>query len=106
MWLARHQNHYGSGDENSRLVYVCDLELDEAVEQDVNRLLEFFSCPMPALVSLSQYEQRRQMRNIIWQDGNHVELFEMLAHWSSFKELQYVASEIKKWKEELRANNQ
>jgi electron transfer flavoprotein alpha/beta subunit len=104
--LARHEKHDGSGDEKARSVFVCDLELEETVEQDVDRLLEFFSCPMPALVSLSKDEQRRQMRKNIRQKGNVEEFLETLAHCSSFKQLQYVASEIKKWNEELRANNQ
>jgi hypothetical protein len=88
------------------LVFVCDLELEEAVEQDVDRLLEFFSCPMPALVSLSKSEQRRQMRKIISQKRNIDDFFELLAHCSSFKELQYVTSEYKKLWEEQEASNQ
>jgi hypothetical protein len=82
------------------MVCVCDLELEEAVEKDVDQLLEFFSCPMPALVSLSKDEQRRQMRKNIRQKGNVEEFLEMLAHCSSFKQLQYVAYEYRKWWEE------
>jgi hypothetical protein len=98
--VARHQKHDDSGNEKSKYVFVCDLELEEAVEQDVNRLLEFFSCPMPALVSLSKDEQRRQICAILKRKDYGEEYFGMLAHCSSFRELQYVAYEYRKWWEE------
>jgi hypothetical protein len=61
------------------------------MRQSIDRLLEFFSCPMPALESLEKQEQRRQMEKIIQKQSNGVDYSAMLAHCSSFKELQFVA---------------
>ena len=71
------------------------LDLTYTFEQDVNRVLEFFSCPMPGFALLSEREQRRQMHEMV-KPGNGREASAMLAHCSSVKELQYVASLYKK----------
>jgi hypothetical protein len=52
---------------------------------------------MPALVSLSPLEQRLRMREILHRDAVDDKLLALLAHCSTFKELQFVASERKRW---------
>jgi hypothetical protein len=67
---------------------------DAALEQDINRLLEYFACRMPKLALLSKYEQEEEMRKIE-KRNDEVERCALRAHCSSIKELQCVASEVK-----------
>jgi hypothetical protein len=91
------RDHARLGNKRGGLVYICDLEVGTIVEQNIDQILEFFSCPMPALTLLSKNEQRRQMCNIMWQ-GSEEDRGAMLAHCKSLKELQYAASEVKEHK--------
>jgi electron transfer flavoprotein alpha/beta subunit len=98
VWLVQAQ-HNNAAEEKSKRVFVCDLQLEEGVEREVDRLLEFFSCPMPALVSLSKAEQRRQMQMKGITGNDDENYYAMLAHCSNFKDLQCLASACKEWLE-------
>jgi hypothetical protein len=94
IWRTDLQKHAGPGSKQKSWMYICDLEIGTIAEQGIDRVLEFVSCPMPALTSLSKHEQRRQIRNIVRQ-GIQGDNSAMLAHCTSVAELRYVASEVK-----------
>jgi hypothetical protein len=102
-WGARRQKDGDSTALKLKDVFICDVELQDAVEQNINRVLEYLSCPMPALEPFSKHEQRRQMRKIVRRQGNNADYCAMLAHCSSVKELRYVAQEEKKYLEKQKA---
>ena len=90
-WQAEIQQENNLRGKKEGFVFLSDLDLGYTLEQDVNQVLEFFSCPMPALASLNKREQRRQMREII-ERGSNEEWHALRAHCSSVEELRYVAS--------------
>jgi hypothetical protein len=106
IWAARRQKHRNSKDIEPKWVHICDLELEDTVKQCIDRLLEFFSCPMPALEPLSKHEQRRQMRKIFQEPIKNEDPLTVIAHCRSFKELQCVALEGKKQLEKQKALHQ
>jgi chlorite dismutase len=75
-------------------LYVCDLELENHVQQDIDQLLEFFSCPVPALASGGK---NLRMRIMIQDAKEHM----FWAHCSSFKELQHASRLVKEYTDSL-----
>lgn len=72
-------------------MYLCDVELEESVERDVDQVLEYFSCPITGLVQLPQEQQRHKMHQMLRDDSvNHKRA--VLAHCRTFKDLQYVTN--------------
>jgi hypothetical protein len=96
-WRARSDD---PNDHQVNSVYVCDLEVDEKLERDINRLLEYFSCPMPTLASLSKDDQYKRMRKITIL-GKSAENWAMRAHCNTFRDLQFMASLEKERAERL-----
>lgn len=90
------QRHDESGNNVRGIVRVCDLELENAVERDLNQLLDFFSCPMPALKSLSKLQQQIEIRRLVADDTFGKQDDKLAAHCNCFKDLQFLASEIRK----------
>lgn len=94
-----------SRDSPKSNIYVCDIELAGSVEKDVDRMLEYFWCPIPGLVPLPKSQQLQKLRDLM-HSGSVIERLAAVAHCRSFKDLQYLASvasfieaESEQWKE-------
>jgi hypothetical protein len=75
---------------------VCDFEFDRALEMDIDRILQFSSCPpMPGLSSSREVEK---IRDIMWTGTGH-EFSALEAHCSSLEELRTVARLYKEIRE-------
>jgi len=89
-WWAETQEQKSTGKTKEGYVFLSDLDLN-AFQQDLDRVLEFFSCPMPALASLSKREQRRRMRVLAFKGRSAEARHALVAHCSSVEELQFLA---------------
>jgi hypothetical protein len=100
--LAKRHTHDGSNETQLGNVFVCDIELEKELEKDMDRLLSLFSCAMPALMLRPNHELHRELETRTNEWTSSEEWCAFLAHCTSFKELQSVASLRKKhWEDEV-----
>jgi hypothetical protein len=86
-------------------VWLCDSELEEAVEEELDELLDFFSCPMRALQFLSISQRKSEIRRLVTDDTFEKQSSVLQAHCKSFKNLQFLASEMKRsWVQKQESN--
>jgi hypothetical protein len=81
------QNKSRTEVEQSGAVWACDFEVDRALEMDIDRILQFLSCPMPGLSSIREVEK---IRDFLRTRSEH-EIWALMAHCSSLEELRTVA---------------
>lgn len=78
-------------EEQLGTILVCDIDLDEAMEREIDRLLLYFACPMPALAAMvNRNNQFRQIEKIL-SKGDAAKTAAVCAHCISFRELRKVA---------------
>jgi hypothetical protein len=95
LWWAERQNHTKSGGVHSGYVNILDLELEGSRRQDIDRILEYFSYPMPELAALSKSAKLSRMCSMV-QSGTCAEVTAINAHCNSVEDLRHSASERRK----------